>query len=55
MQQNFDAIRIHPEDNVAVLVQGAQPGQTLFIIGAEAISLHEAIPFGHKVAPMRYS
>jgi altronate hydrolase len=50
MQQNFDAIRIHPDDNVAVLVQGAQPGQTLFIIGADAVTVHEAIPFGHKVA-----
>lgn len=48
-----NALRIHPEDNVAVALQDLPAGTTLQF-SAEDLDGHivaqEAIPFGHKIA-----
>ncbi len=40
---------LHPGDNVAVAVAALEPGETLRL-EAGPLTVHEAIPFGHKVA-----
>jgi altronate dehydratase len=42
-------LRLDPRDNVAVAVVNLSKDQTMSIGGTEFV-LHEAIPFGHKVA-----
>ncbi len=47
------AIRIHPDDNVATLVEPAPAGESIQVSGAgEALTVTavEAVPRGHKVA-----
>ena len=46
---NKKAIRIEPEDNVAVVAQDTAPGDTLKI-GEMQITAKDAIPVGHKIA-----
>ena len=44
--------QIHPADNVAVLLEDADTGETLVVIGeiAASVTLYEPIVYGHKVA-----
>ena len=42
-------LRIHPRDNVAVLLEDAQKGDTVSI-DSQSLTLLEDIAFGHKVA-----
>lgn len=46
------AIKIEPEDNVAVVVQDTAPGETL-AVGEISITAKDSIPIGHKVAISR--
>ena len=43
------AIRIHPDDNVAVAIQAIDPG-TLVAVNGATLSAADAIPPGHKIA-----
>lgn len=43
------AIRIHPDDNVAVAVDALAPGDRITVDGEE-VELRDAVPAGHKVA-----
>lgn len=47
-----NAIRLSPDDNVAVLLNTFQPGAVLMLEDGVKISLKtvQPIPFGHKVA-----
>lgn len=48
-----NALRIHPQDNVAVALRDLAPGYTLAMAEGTpqpAIVAQKAIPFGHKVA-----
>lgn len=52
------AVRLHPEDTVAVLVEEAAVGNGVRFVGDEEspdLVIREPIPYGHKVAvrPMR--
>ena len=44
-----DAIRIHPQDNVAVALRPLAEGEAVSVDG-QAVRIQEEIPFGHKVA-----
>ncbi|MBL0940026.1 MAG: altronate dehydratase [Gemmatimonadaceae bacterium] len=44
-----DAIRVHPDDSVAVLVRGAAAGQSIEIDG-HVLVVRDQVPAGHKVA-----
>lgn len=51
-QRIVKAVRLHPNDSVAVLVEEAGPGDLLRFIGEEhpsEVVVQEAIPYGHKV------
>lgn len=43
------AVKIHPNDNVAVMAEAAKVGERISAAGQE-ISLHQDVPAGHKVA-----
>ncbi len=49
-----NALRIHPQDNVAVALRNLVPGDTLEMAGEQdcliIVMAQAAIPFGHKVA-----
>lgn len=42
-------VQIHPQDNVVVVIESLQPGETI-AAGARTITVKESIPAGHKVA-----
>lgn len=42
-------IRIHENDNVAVMLYDAKPGDTV-VLGELSVVLSEEIPYGHKAA-----
>ncbi len=47
------AVRLHPDDTVAVLIEEAAPGMGVSFVGEArkaAIVVQESIPYGHKVA-----
>ncbi len=47
------AIHVHPDDNVATVVQAVEPGEPVTVSGAAAVrtvQAAEAIPQGHKIA-----
>jgi altronate hydrolase len=46
------AIRIEPEDNVAVVAQDTAAGETLECAG-ERLTAKDAVPLGHKIALSR--
>lgn len=48
----LNAIRMHPGDTVAVLVEDVKAGEPVRLLGGEAIHvvLVQDIPYGHKVA-----
>ena len=46
------AIRIEPEDNVAVVAQDTSAGETLDCAGASLVA-KGAVPLGHKIALSR--
>jgi len=45
-----NAYRAHPEDNVATLLEDAEPGTVNLIPAARAVPLNQPIALGHKVA-----
>ncbi|MBI3948728.1 MAG: UxaA family hydrolase [Armatimonadetes bacterium] len=50
------AVLIHPDDNVATVVQAVAAGETIRVSGAgdtRELAAAEAIPMGHKVALAR--
>ena len=48
----MNALRMHPDDSVAVLVRDLAPGDPVLLAeGEEPVTLaRQAIPYGHKVA-----
>ena len=53
MSQPYDAIRLHPEDNVATLVRAVEAGSTISVAGPageQRLLVGDAIPLCHKVA-----
>lgn len=44
------AIRLHPDDNVAIARNTLAPGQTLRLSDAQTITIAQTIPSGHKFA-----
>ena len=46
------AILLHPDDDVAVLVEAAEAGATIEVVGSEGAALLAAmaLPLGHKIA-----
>ncbi len=52
------ALMMHPEDNVATVLEDVAPGQSVEVEGGAkilAVSAAETIPFGHKIALMKIS
>ncbi|MEW6046403.1 MAG: altronate dehydratase family protein [Bacillota bacterium] len=48
-----ECIRLHPADNVATALRELEQGSTIQVLGSngfEQLTIHETIPFGHKVA-----
>lgn len=43
------ALRLHPEDDVAVVLEPAQPGDVV-VVGNDAVVVQEPVPRFHKVA-----
>lgn len=48
----MNALRMHPDDSVAVLVQDVAAGEPVVLSGEDrpVVVAKEAIPYGHKVA-----
>lgn len=46
----YNALRLHPDDNVAVVQHSLAAGQSLNYTGDAAVTLGEPVEFGHKVA-----
>lgn len=46
------AIKLHPDDNVATLIDKGQPGDALELAGGDQANavLREEVPYGHKCA-----
>jgi hypothetical protein len=43
------AVRLHPEDDVAVVLEAASPGDVI-VLGDETVVVQDAVPRFHKVA-----
>jgi len=49
MQEPINAVRIHPSDNVAVVIKEIHPGEPILGV-RQKISARQNIPRNHKVA-----